>query len=117
MFDKVLDVLRSRDWRANTAMFVRSHCVLFDSDCDEFQHGQFEVFGEYQKLIEQLLLVNLSVQGVSQEVFFDACEKGLVKRIPQIEHIVELMAAYADFRCFVDIMSAENKKRKKGIDR
>ena len=113
LFEYVKSVLSSPSWEVPIMSFIDDNCILFGSD-EENSLLQGEVHTKFKHLVEGLLEDHLKQIGVSEENFFEACEKavqrGKGEASKYANQIIDQMIACEDYLTFKKMMFKRNKE-------
>ena len=72
--DDLTGFLRSPRWKTPVMSFLDEHCTVFDNE-DENKLEFTTIHNGFKKLVESLLMELMNELGVTEEQFYESCDK------------------------------------------
>ena len=70
----IIGFLRSPRWKTPVMSFLDEKCTVFDNE-DENKLEFTTIHNEFKKLVESLLMELMNELGVTEEQFYESCDK------------------------------------------
>lgn len=103
----IINFLRSPRWKAPVMSFLDDNCIIFDTE-EENKLEYTTVHNNFKKLVEGLLDELMVELGVTNEQFYQACEKASGN--PLHKKIVDQLVAVENFVAFKKLMMRRNQE-------